>query len=406
MANDDVRIWRLPLPDDLEPEGLWCVQFQIPAGDDYVQALSATLGLLTIAKTFERDETHVAARTVSHTWENALYISPMNVNEVCIVTPTPPIPDQAAADDQAAALFITWFQHFVTMFNACAPSSADCAGCVEAAMVELGPYGAGGAVKGVLDRLCRDLNDMTPEQRAEYEDNCIYVPQFDDLRHKIKDNPYDWLNRLSDWLYGWLSHTSDKVLNDLNMAAALLGGGGLGGWVHDHGGGGGGSTFGGDCAWTEILEVTVNDGSFVLSHQGGIAGYGQWHSAVGWHDSLVLNDPIMGFSVRGLSICLPATPFRMTFLGITYDAVLGSNFGEPAPNWGLFSQLDMAGNAALGGGNTEEGTGKTASWTGSVDAVSAGLYIVCGWDSLGFDPEGSVAVTIIEVHGIGFNPWA
>lgn len=265
MTEDVTRIWRLPLPDDWEPEEYWCVSFSIPAGQQYVQALSAAIGLLTIAKTFDRDITGTGAKTVAATWERALYLAPMSVNENCTPVPVPPIPDEAAAKDAAAAVIIQFYQHIIHELNTCAPSPEYCGACVDDLFASLVPYGATEGVRGSLANLCTKLNEMTGPEREAYEADCLYVDQFESLSENIENNPYDWLNKLSDWLFAWLNETTDEIFDGLNTIGGLLGGNGIGSFLQDNGGidPGGGAGFGGDCTWTHTFN--------------GALGWGDWH---------------------------------------------------------------------------------------------------------------------------------
>jgi len=280
MKSEATRIWRLGLPDDWEPDGYWCVSFQIPAGDQYVEALSAALGLLTLSKTFERDETHEGARTVAQTWKRALMIAPIAVEENCVVVEPIPVPDAAAAADISAAIFTQFFQYVAREINTCATSPDLCGACVDALYGDLTPYGASEAVRGALSQLCNQLNS-NPSTRAEYEFDCRYYDEFQDLSSKINDNPYDWLNQLSSWLFDWLDNTSDQILNSLNTVMALMGAGAIG-FIQDNGGipSGGGASFGGDCSWSYDADFLTTADSWQAMYAG-IA----WGSGQGWYNN-------------------------------------------------------------------------------------------------------------------------
>ena len=308
--TDNTRIWRLPLPDEWEPTDYWCVSFQIPAGTDYVEALSAAIGLLTISKTFERDETHEGAATVAKTWERALYLAPMVVNEDCSPLPIPPIPDAAAAADQAAAVFTMFYRHIVTTLNTCAPTVDDCGPCVDDLFDTLVAYGASEAVRGALADVCRKLNDIPPGDRGIYEEDCPYTDLFDDLSVRINDNPYDWLNKLSDWIFDWLNQTSDEIFNALNVTAGLMTGAGIQGFIQDNGGvpSGGGATFGGDCDWEYEFDFASGSGGWSPYIVNGAAcappddtydaatyGGGSWNAV--WHPCDGVNNLAIELSV-------------------------------------------------------------------------------------------------------------
>ena len=167
--------WRWPLPDDWEPDGLWCVCITIPADQQYFDRLTGALGLLTISKSWFPDATRQGPKTVAETWEHALYLNPFDLDMDCITIPNPITTDPAAAADQAAALITLFYQHIVSELNACAGTVESCSGCVDSIMTELSAYGATDGVRGALSRLCADLN-ADPSHRADYETDCPYVP--------------------------------------------------------------------------------------------------------------------------------------------------------------------------------------------------------------------------------------
>ncbi len=245
-------VWRLTLPDDWSPEGFWCVQIAIPADQQYMDALTAVLGLLTIQKTWARDDTRTGARIVAKVWRDALYTSPFQVSTNCFIVPVPPIPDQDAANDAAAAIITLFYRHVVHSLNVCATTQALCNGCVDSLMGELGPYGAGDAVRAALSQLCTGLNQLTPSQREEYETDCRFIAMYDDIRNQIASNPENWLNMLSDWLIGLIGDFSDAILDDLNWLGGAFGGHGISGFIDSLGGipPGGGAGFGSTCPWT------------------------------------------------------------------------------------------------------------------------------------------------------------
>lgn len=282
MANNADRIWHLSLPDNWTPEGLWCVCITIPADQQYMDALTGALGSLTIQKTWARDPTRTGAKTVAKTWENALYINPFQVNTGCVVIPVPPIPDQAAADDAAAAVIQVFFQHIAAQINACATTLDACGPCVDDLFAELTPYGATEAVRGALSQLCAAMNGPESASRTTYETDCVYTAEFDNLRNKIADNPYDWLNKMGDWIFAWLDHTSSQIYSQLNTVAGLMGGHGIQAFVNDNGGiaAGGGAGFGSDCPWHIIVDFTDTPGEFHTLNDW--ADNGRWVHGLGW----------------------------------------------------------------------------------------------------------------------------
>lgn len=266
MVHRADAIWRLKLPDDWEPTGYQCVTLQIPAGEQYLHAFSAAVGLLTIQKTWARDDTRTGAKTVAKTWENALYIMPWSVSDTCAVIAVPPITNQDDADDAAAAVILQFFVPIIHTINTLAPTSAGCSTAVDAVMADLADYGADSATRGQLERLCADLNELPPADRLNYELGCPQIDQWEDLRNKIKDNPLDWLNKLSEWLLGWVDSTTDKIFESINTVSGLLGGANIFNFIAHHGGitPGGGAGFGTDCEWEHTFDFTTGDHGWFL----------------------------------------------------------------------------------------------------------------------------------------------
>jgi len=403
--TDNTRIWRLPLPDDWEPADYWCVSFSIPAGDDYVEALSAALGLLTIPKTFERDETHEGAATVARTWERAIYLAPMVVNENCAPVAIPPIPNEAAAADQSAAIFHLFYRHIVSTLNTCAPTPGECAACVDDLFASLVTYGASEAVRGALADVCRKLNDLPPEDRGIYDTDCPYTELFDDLTTKINDNPYDWLNKLSDWIFDWLNQTSDDIFNALNVVAGLMTGAGLQGWLQDNGGvpSGGGATFGGDCEWTHVIDFTeTSDGWTNLNDW----DTGTWSSGTGWIGEYS-EGQYGGADLHVVDIVRPlSVPFSLTYLKMTFSLSGGDWEDSHAP---YYAYLAGSGGVAFDENGVAAGSdivvgGAVGPWSNNTFRIQ----IMSGYHTRPShgDPGGSVIVSQVEVHGIGVNPWA
>lgn len=283
MPNWEQYVWRWDLPDNLEPDGFWCVTITIPGDQQYMDALTGALGLLTLSKSWARHDGDADARTVAHTWENALYMNPFAVVQDCPTAEPPPIPDLAAAKDQAAGIVNHFWANIITYLNSCALNADDCASCVEDVMALLTPYGANDATRGILSKLCSDLNGLTTEARAAYQTECVWTPEFTFLYEHIIDNPFDWLNKMSDWLFSWLNQTSDTIFHDLNILAGLLGGQAVQNFVTDHGGAGGGAGFPNDCPWSYDVDFTVTDGGWIRLDE---TTYNNvtWASGAGWQN--------------------------------------------------------------------------------------------------------------------------
>jgi hypothetical protein len=404
MTDPRDQYWKFPLPDDLEPDGFWCVTVAIPGDQQYMDTFAGAIGALTQWRAFPPDATRAAARTVAHTWEVALYRNPFIVVQGCQNPEPPPIPDQAAADDQAAAIIILLFQHVVSELNSCAPDSAHCAGCVDSLMSELAPYGAGDAVRGALVNLCRDLNALGSTQRAQYETDCPYRAQFDDLRQHIANNPYDWLNHLTDWLFDWLNHTSNQLFVDLNTIAGLLGGGAVQQYVQDHGGGGGGAGFGASCPWRKVFDFTTGAHGWEVSHPDPTSLFGEYTSDVGFEDTY-LRVTDTGLDVRGVTMAIDVSIDELTSWQVEFTMVDGGFYTFPRQNFGLYSHYGSGDVVQIYPLNVFEGSDQQAVWTGSAACVKPGLNIECGIEQIPYgDPGGTLTITRIVLEGAGTEP--
>jgi hypothetical protein len=361
-----------------------------------MDALTGALGLLTLQKSWMKDETGDGAPTVAHTWENALYMNPFSVQEDCPVFSPPPITGEEDAADWSAAIIQLFAEYLVDQLNTCAPSLSNCPDCVVSLMTSLAPYGAGDAVQGMLSKLCQDLNALSPEERAAYVDDCVYLPLFNNLKDNIADNPYDWLNKLSDWLFAWLNQTSDTILQDISITAAMLGGGGLGNWVNDHGGAGGGADFGDTCAWSHDLDFTVSAYGFAVTPESRSyciprVDAGEYVSGVGFVGTQTHNNSCQ--LVDEQCFALTEKTFHITRIDVyeTWEYVSGasSEIGASVDSGDLVRQTAVLGD-------------NVATWTGNADITFLFLF---GAQGLSTTPP-NITITKIHVEGVGFDPWA
>jgi hypothetical protein len=402
------RIWRWALPDDWEPVGTWCVQVTIPAGEQYVEALAGALGLLSVQKSWARDDTRTGARIVAKTWRDALYINPLAVSENCYTFPTPPAPTQPDADDAAAAIFTVIFQHWVRYLNLHAPTPAGCANAVDDLFAELAPYNATQAVHGALSQLCDALNGDA-EARASFETDCPYMDEFAYLRDKIAANPYDWLNHLNDWLFDWLDHTADYILRALNITAGLLGGAGLGGFIDDLGGipDGGGAGFGADdsCEWVATLDFRESNWGFQLVDLGEGRTLGIWQPGVGWQTSTAPDHPGGEFESTGLQVSLEHPDFELNRVVAVYTLHYGDDQncqGNSRIFYVYEETLQPYMATTLEGDELTYDPGPT-DWTVGESPMTIRVYTECGMPL--FSETGYACLHSITFYGRGLNPW-
>lgn len=370
MSKKGGQLWKYPLPDDWTPTGYWCFTCVVPADQQYVDIVTGALGALTQPKPFQPDVTGQGPAAVALAFEKALYLMPFILSETCGPMTQPPIPDEAAAADAAAAWITVFMQYLVTTINGCASVPGDCSGCVDSIMVDLTPYGANDAVRGALSRLCADLT-AAPGTRGDYETDCVYMAQFNDFKQHIADNPYDWLNHAADWIFNWLNQTADGILQDLATVAGLMGFG-VQGFINDHGGipSGGGADFGSTCPW----EITFLPGDGMdLWTVGGYPSAGSYGvlTGLGWQGQIV--DPPDQDNLRTtlLSPDIPAN-FRTTLIELdVYGTCSGGNLpyasADPTASGG-FPYSDYGVNSTV----------TTITFTfAAVDTRNVGVYLNC-----------------------------
>jgi hypothetical protein len=305
---------RFALPADWSPDELWCVTLWIPGTVDYLDTLTGHLTDLGNSKNFERDATKTGAATVARTWRKALDFEPPRIGNCAPPVNSPVLTTQAEKDDYAA-MVIYFIRHaLLEPFVTCAGLSTSCADCVDAVMIDLANYGGGASMRSALMNLCAAVQSATPSEITAAQSECLYSDEFDDLASKV-GNPYDWLNKLSDWLFNWLNSTSSNLFNALNNAAGVIGGNGIQGWIDDHGGvtEGGGAGFGGDCTWSHTWDFTSSTSDWYPLQN--FPGYdsGQYATGLGWKD--VSPPPID--PIRFLYIALDVS--HVTHVSVTYD---------------------------------------------------------------------------------------
>lgn len=393
----------MPLPDDWEPADRWCVEFRIPAGRDYVRALSAAIGTLTLPKTFERDVTGTGAKIVAHTWEDALYERPMTVREDdCDIAPPPTTTTDEIADASADILryFIEWVAgDLYTALQA----SQTCEQWMIHITQELEPYTSDTNVLAALGRLCTQMSELPPDEQLAATTDCPYVGEFADLKAYINDNPFDWLNRLSSFLFNWLNTASGDLLRTLNEAAMYMGGHGVQSFVNHHGGGagGGGATFGDTCGWTHRLNLLESDGGFTtVGDHGGV-----WNSGIGWETHLRTVGSDIFHNEMDIQFSFPFS-WSQTNLKVHYEQVTGDDEGETHTPY-LYVAINGVVLRDLNVGNPD-GIDQELSFAGNYSGVDYIRVQAIPGESVSPDttPGGFFALAWIEISGIGDNPFS
>lgn len=396
MSNDFERIWHLSLPDDWHPGYFWCVTFRIPGGVQYVEALTAAIGLLTKTKTWARDNTREGAKTVAATWEEALYERPMDVQQLdCIwLGPTVTTPEDRA--NVAAAIIQQVFIYLVqTIIDAIAASQTKIQ-WIEARAAEWQWYGFNPSTALQLGHLWDAVEALSPTERAAYVDDCVYMSEFAGLKSFMDGNPFGWLNELSSWLMDWLNTSADAVFDGLNGFAALIGGSGVISYAYDHGGGGGGSGFGATCSWSHDLDFTTAQYGFAIQPES--RDYcpprqdaGSWVSGIGFQSAQTHNDSCQLVDEQVFALRIVSAHYTQVSMtsqwsyvsGFSSEVGIGSDPG------------DLVRNIAVLGENI-------STWNGDADLTWLFLF---GAQGLGTTPP-NIVITSLHVEGVGPDPYA
>jgi hypothetical protein len=401
MDKSITPYWRWSLPDDWEPEGVWCVVVHIPAGEQYVEALAGALGLLTVQKYWQRDATRTGAKTVAATWRAALYSAELQIIDCPIIVPTPEIPDQEAADDAAAAIIQILFEWVVTEMIDCIDQEVERDECVQNLMVILGPYYAGEEARTALENTFDALAEAEAGLRATYATDCPYQGEFNDLRDMIA-NDESWLDNLSDWLFDWLNQTSDEILIGLNNLGVALTGQGIINWINRQGGipEGGGAGFGGGCTWEVTFDFTIDAQGWehIPDRFNGI-DVGQYQSGTGW--VVTTEDVNESTQVTGISVVLHTEPIHL--VGIEWS--LDRHEGFIAV--GAYDYAASFGDDWIETSTQTSGEGDAIVLTnmfdfGIQDEFRLGMYTQFG----AFGPYGSGRAIYVKLFGEGRNPFA
>lgn len=177
------------------------------------------------------------------TWHDAI-IQPNWAAQTVI---SPPVTSADAANDLSTAMLRSFWQWIVDQIIAGLDGSVSQTVTINNILGQLAPYGNSPALADALNGAYDTIEAMDAPTRAEWQTDCQYTDMNDAQREFINDNPYDWLNKLSDWLTSTLDSWSGTLMEWLNKAAAALGGQSVWNFSANTGGGGGGAGFGGDC---------------------------------------------------------------------------------------------------------------------------------------------------------------
>ena len=387
MGNDFERIWRLSLPDDWHPGYFWCVTFRIPGGVQYVEALSAAIGLLTKTKTWARDDTREGAKTVAATWEEALYERPIDVQQLDCIWLGPVVSTPEDRANVSAAIIQQVFIYLIqTIIDAIAASQTKI-DWIEARAAEWQWYGFNPSAAAQLGHLWDAVEALSPTERVAYAEDCVHIPEFTDLQSFMDANPFGWLNELASWLMDWLNSSADAVFDGLNGFAAMIGGSGVISYAYDHGGGGGGSTFGDECGWEHTWDFTVDDWGFISNTLGGLIDEATWIEGVGWF--------IDGASAqrRTVIVELAHASFDITSAEATCWTQIQTHGTSASILWDGNAAYALLSDPPAGNSVVETLTGHTLTVVGAgINSDASNLS--------------AVAVVSITMRGTGLDPFA
>lgn len=420
--------YRLKLPDDWNPSEVWCVQVTIPAGQGYIDNLTAMLNELTFSRNFFRDPTMNGAAQVSRTWQRVLnehfilidrtecmafdqrvkagapWITEVSTDggatwHDAIIQPhwgdsatvAPPINNQSDADAFSAALLRQLWEYIAGLIRDGIGASTPKATTIATITGALAPYGAGAAFSDAVSHAWDTMNAMSSGERDDWATDCQYSSMYDDLRTFANDNPYTWLNSLADWLFQHLDDWAGTLMHDLNAAAAALGGNAAWNFTANQGGAGGGAGFGSDCTWSHTFDFSTGEHGWTIqgNPSGGASpcttGYeGVYEAGVGYQ-------PILDATVSGTSDTRYRVCPQITFPARTITA-LDFEFSGTATFIALFTDP-----CTYTGENLAEVTSpETMTITPAEYTSLMPMFCQAGDTN---------RLTKITVHGIGFDPF-
>jgi len=292
------ELYRFPLPDEWDVTDTICVTIRIPNDQQYFGTLIGALDRLKFSQSFERDPTMTGAATVSRTWKAALESMPIEFGECEVfdlrlkpgspwitqastdggetwhdaidtcacddMAPLfpPDLSDPQDAEDAAAGMIRSFQQHIVDHILDCISEETSKTDCVNSIMDELSPYGAGGSVRATIGNIFEQVSGDAGA--GQYAEDCPWEDCWEGLHTYLHDNPYAWLDDLSDFLFANLECGSNTLMRHLNIAAAQLGGTGYFNFWQSTGGGAG---FGGLPFGAHADELGHNF-DFSIGHEG------------------------------------------------------------------------------------------------------------------------------------------
>lgn len=391
MAHNTDAIWRLPLPENWEPEGTWCVTIPIPADQEYMDRLTAALGLLTIQKTWARDDTRTGAKTVAYTWEQALYSVPFQVDmRACHVEPYP-----ASNPTEAATAAATTITNFVIAIVTSAVTAVDlgtsCEDWTAAMIAQLQPFGSTDGIVDALGRVCDAVSDKSEPDREPYTTECAYVDMFASMKDYIAAKGPDYTQQFSDWWIGFAFSTEDSIEQAISQVAALFGPDGLTAYAKDFGPDVDGAHYGDDCTWSQLFDFRVTadhwDALEIISGEPGAIYAG----GDGWISRFITS---LGANFLYIVCDVP----RLTHVTVNYDMT-------DAPG---FSGIDVrvysgAGRTGSVLSTSDDNTYPDVSFsdrTFECDVAGGGLSVLVDQNGMT-----DAAIHSIILYGTGINPF-
>lgn len=403
MSDPLIPTWRMELPDDWEPSYMWCVQFRIPGGVQYVAALAGAVGALTLEKTWERDDTGLGAKTVARTWDNALGGQQFNVQQLDCQF----IPPSVSTDEDRANLAAGIIQDFIELLMTSlvtalggSTTQAEWIAAVQADMQAYGfPSGAEGALMGLWDA----MSAVPSIDRPPYLTDCQYIDQFTGIKSYTEAHPADWPNTLTSWLIGFARDTADNVIYYIDVLLSLLGTGVVVPYAYAHGAGSGGAGFGESCHWAHHFDLRTGEHGWAIREYLGLT-LGTWTSGVGF-EAVLASWGAVDHKLVQIYIDQPVA-VHMTHASMIYSLHLPGDSTDfiAADLDGGSSQLDLH---DIVHDYVDTGDGLEIAGDGDPTYKSFFADGQCAFRSPGTgDPlGGSATITDITIEGNGIDPF-
>lgn len=291
------RFHRLPLPDNLTPQGTWCVVVRVPADMQYVGQLIGLLDLLKFSQTFQRDDTLTGAALVSRTWETALESVPIEIIDcedigvssqrwrvkpgepftsqfshdggltwtdyliqphwpTLITPPTDTLPGAAANAGKIIRNFPEWMAGAMLSSIAGGDTKTQ---TIDSLMATLAPYTGNnaGQIRDAIGLAYDALAQLPTPTAEEYATDCMWLADQNYIMEFTQAIP-GWLQDFTTLMVNLSQDIADEINRLFWEVGSAFNGSDLWQWIQNNPEGGGGAGFGGDCPTGASDTLTID----------------------------------------------------------------------------------------------------------------------------------------------------